>query len=589
MSDERTIKPNAPADFTPQLGDYKTLSPFRYWCQKVLPLVYDDSLSYYELLCKVVDYLNKTMEDVETLHDDVTSLHTAYEELQSYVNNYFSTLDVQEEINNKLDEMVQNGTIMSLFTSTLVPYAMPEWYGAKGDGITNDTNAIITACAHSNILYLTKQYKIESLNITKNNLTITGGGCLLGNLTIEKSDNITINNISLNGGGVYDIKTQTFSGSEIEYGILLRGCTNYKILNCNIYGFLTDNIKIASTIDGSNIKSINGKIENNNIYYCGEEGIDAYSSGKNLIISNNYIHDCFRCAILKDYGTNTIDDKYSTDIIYTSNYCYNLTRGLVINTNNVICENNIFTNIYDTTLDGYAIGCGPIDTHESIYTFNCTIKNNVLYNIKNGINISQLCKDLKICDNTIYNSKIGIYVNCDNIDLNNNILYNLSTGIQVTNTSNTVNIINNNIHDIETSAILSRSCGIINNNKINNANYGINITLTNTDNLTTLILSNNIISNIKTYCFNFNMIEEIFKILHIYNCSASENIYDYNNALIYNQKGNSWCKEIGESSGRPTKSTYAYPLQTYYDTTLNKPIYRNNLNNKWINFDGSDA
>ena len=114
MSDERTIKPNAPADFAPQLGDYKTLQPFRYWCQKVLPLVYDDSLSYYELLCKVVDYLNKTMEDVETLHGDVANLHTAYIELQNYVNNYFSTLDVQQEINNKLDNMASNGTLSSL-------------------------------------------------------------------------------------------------------------------------------------------------------------------------------------------------------------------------------------------------------------------------------------------------------------------------------------------------------------------------------------------------------------------------------------------------------------------------------------------
>lgn len=114
MSDERKIKPNAPADFTPQLGDYKTLQPFRYWCQKVLPLVYDDSLSYYELLCKVVDYLNKTMEDVETLHGDVTSLHTAYEKLQGYVNNYFSTLDVQEEINKKLDEMASNGELYNI-------------------------------------------------------------------------------------------------------------------------------------------------------------------------------------------------------------------------------------------------------------------------------------------------------------------------------------------------------------------------------------------------------------------------------------------------------------------------------------------
>lgn len=107
----RSITPNDPANFTPTSGDYKDLQPFRFWCQKVLPLVYDDSLSYYELLCKTVDYLNKTMEDVDTLEGDVTNLHKAYEQLQDYVNNYFNTLDVQEEINNKLDLMADNGTL----------------------------------------------------------------------------------------------------------------------------------------------------------------------------------------------------------------------------------------------------------------------------------------------------------------------------------------------------------------------------------------------------------------------------------------------------------------------------------------------
>lgn len=119
MANVRSITPNVPANFTPEMGNYKTLQPFRYWCQKVLPLVYDDSLSYYELLCKVVDYLNKTMEDVETLHGDVTDLHAAYEELQSYVNDYFSTLDVQEEINNKLDVMASNGTLLEIIAPTI--------------------------------------------------------------------------------------------------------------------------------------------------------------------------------------------------------------------------------------------------------------------------------------------------------------------------------------------------------------------------------------------------------------------------------------------------------------------------------------
>ena len=109
-------------------GNFKTLKPFRFWCQKVLPLVYDDSLSYYELLNKVVDYLNGTMEDVELLNDNVNTLdenvrniYDAYNSLQSYVNNYFDNLDVQEEINNKLDAMATDGTLSNLINTIAVP------------------------------------------------------------------------------------------------------------------------------------------------------------------------------------------------------------------------------------------------------------------------------------------------------------------------------------------------------------------------------------------------------------------------------------------------------------------------------------
>jgi hypothetical protein len=122
----RDIVKKDPADFTPTLGNYKDLQPFRFWCQKVLPLVYDDSLSYYELLCKVVDYLNKTMEDVGVLEGDVTGLHEAYKKLQGYVNDYFSTLDVQEEINDKLDAMAKNGSLTALI-SPLLPALISDW------------------------------------------------------------------------------------------------------------------------------------------------------------------------------------------------------------------------------------------------------------------------------------------------------------------------------------------------------------------------------------------------------------------------------------------------------------------------------
>ena len=81
-----------------------TGAPFRFWCQKILPAVYDDSLSYYELLCKVVDYLNKVMED------DINVVNLV-NELEEFVNNYFDNLDVQQEINNKLDAMAEDGSL----------------------------------------------------------------------------------------------------------------------------------------------------------------------------------------------------------------------------------------------------------------------------------------------------------------------------------------------------------------------------------------------------------------------------------------------------------------------------------------------
>ena len=39
--------------------------PFKFWCHKVLPLVYDDSLSYYEFLCKIAKLVNDISEHNE--------------------------------------------------------------------------------------------------------------------------------------------------------------------------------------------------------------------------------------------------------------------------------------------------------------------------------------------------------------------------------------------------------------------------------------------------------------------------------------------------------------------------------------------
>ena len=46
-------------------------------CQKVLPLVYDESLSYYEVLCKVIQKLNELIKINNNIRDEVHSDYLA--------------------------------------------------------------------------------------------------------------------------------------------------------------------------------------------------------------------------------------------------------------------------------------------------------------------------------------------------------------------------------------------------------------------------------------------------------------------------------------------------------------------------------
>ena len=61
---------------------------FRFWCYKVLPLVYDDSLSYYEILCKVVDYINNLIETDKVQSADIEKLKQEIQEVRKWIDNF---------------------------------------------------------------------------------------------------------------------------------------------------------------------------------------------------------------------------------------------------------------------------------------------------------------------------------------------------------------------------------------------------------------------------------------------------------------------------------------------------------------------
>lgn len=196
-----------PANFNPNVTIPSKVDSFRFWCQKVLPLVYDDSLSYYELLCKVVDYLNNTIADVNTLGTDVDNLNKAFIQLQEYVNNYFSTLDIQEEINNKLDEMVKDGTFDRLLSKFILGITNVKVLGAKGDGVNDDTSYFQEAINTNQIIFIPNgTYNVGELHFNNERLQIIGETNTFINSTInwdlKEINNVYIKNITMTNGKI---------------------------------------------------------------------------------------------------------------------------------------------------------------------------------------------------------------------------------------------------------------------------------------------------------------------------------------------------------------------------------------------------
>lgn len=81
------------------------LETFKFWCFKVLPLVYDDSLSYYEVLCKVVDYINKLIEQDKVFGDEIEKLKKEISVVQNWIKN-FDTSYAEEIIKQYIATMI---------------------------------------------------------------------------------------------------------------------------------------------------------------------------------------------------------------------------------------------------------------------------------------------------------------------------------------------------------------------------------------------------------------------------------------------------------------------------------------------------
>lgn len=123
--------------------EFKNLTPFKWFVLENFPFIEEDfdAITNWQLFCKLGKEINKIIDSqniVGTQMENVTNafieftksitndfevftnkITTDFNELEEYVNNYFNNLDVQEEINNKLDDMAEQGTLQKIIGSYL--------------------------------------------------------------------------------------------------------------------------------------------------------------------------------------------------------------------------------------------------------------------------------------------------------------------------------------------------------------------------------------------------------------------------------------------------------------------------------------
>ena len=83
------------------------LNTMRFYCQPILPLVYDESMSYYETLCKVVGQLNTTGDAVNKLNEGLTNEIADRQAADAALDERLKTL---ESTNAKIHFMAFAGT-----------------------------------------------------------------------------------------------------------------------------------------------------------------------------------------------------------------------------------------------------------------------------------------------------------------------------------------------------------------------------------------------------------------------------------------------------------------------------------------------
>ena len=112
------------------------LRDFTRFCMSIaqVPSSYISGLTMEEQLLWLCSYLtNEVIPTVNNNGQAVEELQTLYVQLKDYVDNYFDNLDIQTEVNNKLEDMAESGQLQEIIS---------EYFGMNVGKITEDMSIV---------------------------------------------------------------------------------------------------------------------------------------------------------------------------------------------------------------------------------------------------------------------------------------------------------------------------------------------------------------------------------------------------------------------------------------------------------------
>lgn len=403
---------------------------FRNWVLQNFPFLEDDfdALTDYELFCKMVEYMKKSLEQITSFQNQ---LNTFKDELK-YFEDYFNNLDLQDEVNNKLDEMAESGELENII-SQYIELATTYVYNNVND-MKNATNLVNGSYARTSGFYnindggganylirtITNEDTIDNIHL----FAITNDDSLVAELIEINKINILqlgakttedatdIINYALENFKEVIIPAGTFNINDsliLKNNTYLHGFNHDSIIKMNkeytnplIYANEKNNIKIENITLKNDESHTGSGVPNNligNFYEC-----------NNININNLY------CPVIYSQG---IDFKKCGYINILNSKFTNAGHSMLVfltETHDILVDNCIFDTITGNGTNDYLLATGSKDYETTVEYLckNLTVQNSKFMNNENWEGLeSHGCEDFYAYNNYIYNCYQGIHMYYD--------------------------------------------------------------------------------------------------------------------------------------------------------------------------------